>query len=92
MSPTLAQQAKPRDDVLFQAVGDEAVLLSLGTERYFGLDSVGVRIWELLLMDPRLQRTFDVLCAEYDVEPGQLEADLLDLVGELAEAQLVQVS
>lgn len=92
MNPTLSHQAKPSDDVLFQAVGDEAVLLNLASERYFGLDPVGTRIWTLLSRDPRLQQAFDTLCAEYDVEPARLEADLLDLVGRLAEAKLVQVA
>ena len=92
MNPTLSHQAKPSDDVLFQAVGDEAVLLNLASERYFGLDPVGTRIWTLLSEDPRLQQAFDTLCAEYDVEPAQLEADLLELIGQLAEARLVQVA
>jgi hypothetical protein len=88
----LSHQAKPSDDVLCQAVGDEAVLLNLASERYFGLDPVGTRIWTLLSQDPRLKQVFDALCAEYEVEPARLEADLLDLIGQLAEAKLVQLS
>jgi hypothetical protein len=92
MKPTLSHQAKPSAEVLVQAVGDEAVLLNLATERYFGLDPVGTRIWTLLSQDPRLEQAFDALCAEYEVEPARLEADLLDLIGQLAEAKLVQLS
>jgi hypothetical protein len=92
MNPTLTQQARPADEVLFQAVGDEAVLLSLASERYYGLDPVGTRIWTLLAEDPSLRQAFDTLCAEYDAEPARLETDLLELVGQLAEANLVQVS
>ena len=91
MTLTLSRQAKPSDDVLFQEVGGEAVLLHLGSEQYFGLDPVGTRIWQLLGEDANLQHTFDVMQAEYEVEPALLESDLLTLVGKLAEAGLVKV-
>jgi hypothetical protein len=91
MNVTLSSRAKPSDDVLFQEVGGEAVLLNLANERYFGLDPVGTRIWVLLGEDGDLQQVFDTLCAEYEVEPSRLETDLLTLVGELADAGLVTV-
>jgi hypothetical protein len=77
---------------LFQEVGGEAVLLDLASERYFGLDPVGTRIWTLLGEDDHLQTVHDRLCAEYDAEPDRIAADLLALVGKLAEAGLVEVA
>ena len=91
MTLTLSRQAKPSNDVLFQEVGGEAVLLHLGSEQYFGLDPVGTRIWQLLGEDAHLQRTFEVMREEYEVDPARLESDLLALVGKLADAGLVQV-
>lgn len=92
MKPTLSHRARPSDDVLFQDVAGEAVLLNLASERYFGLDPVGTRIWHLLGQDARLQSAFDVLVAEFEVEPERLQSDLLSLVAELAEAGLVELS
>ena len=92
MNLTLSHQAKPSDDVLFQEVSGEAVLLKLGSETYFGLDPIGTRIWALLTADARLQRAFDILCDEYEVETVMLERDLLSLVERMAEAGLVEVS
>lgn len=91
MNLTLSHRARPADEVLFQDVAGEAVLLNLASERYFGLDPVGTRIWNLLGEDGRLQSAFDALCREYDAEPARLQADLLDLVAQLAEAGLVEV-
>ena len=88
---TLAQRATRSDDALFQEVGGEAVLLDLASERYFGLDPVGTRIWTLLADDDRLQSICDTLCAEYDAEPARIRDDLLALVTQLAEAGLVKV-
>lgn len=88
---TLAHHVEPNDDVLFQEVGGEAVLLNLGSESYFGLNEVGTRIWQLLGKDSLLQHVYDVLSDEYDVMPEQLQSDLLTLVDEMAKAGLVQV-
>ena len=91
MNLTLSHQARPSDDVLFQEVGGEAVLLKLASENYFGLDAVGTRIWILLNEAPGLKRAFDILSDTYEVEAEVLERDLLSLVERMAEAGLVVV-
>lgn len=91
MDITLAQRAKPTPDVLCQDVGGEVVLLDLASERYFGLDPVGTRIWNLIDQDQPLQHVLEILCAEYDAPRERLEGDLLALVAQLADAGLVTV-
>ena len=91
MNLTLSHQARPSDDVLFQEVGGEAVLLKLASENYFGLDAVGTRIWILLNDDAGLTRAFDILSDAYEVEAEVLERDLLSLVERMADAGLVVV-
>lgn len=78
-------------EVLFQELDGEAVLLNLQSERYFGLDAVGTRVWELLAEPASLDAVRETLLAEFEVEPTQVRADLLELVGELAGAGLVTV-
>lgn len=92
MNPRLEHRAVPSDSVLYQEVGGEAVLLDLASETYFGLNAVGTRIWQLLLEDPSLLSVYDSLRNEYDVTPSQLQDDLLQLVGQLADAGLVRVN
>ena len=89
---TLASQVQCSNDVLVQEVGGEAVLLDLASEKYFGLDPVGTRIWALLADHDSLHSVADVLCAEYDAEPARIRDDLLTLVGKLADAGLVTVA
>lgn len=90
-SVTLASKATPSDDVLIQEVGGEAVLLDLNSERYFGLDPVGTRIWALLAEHDSLKAIADTLCDEFDAEPERIRGDLLILLNELAKAGLVKV-
>jgi len=76
---------------MFQEIGGEGVILDLASSTYFGLDEVGVRLWQLLQVNPDLQAACDTLLSEYDVEPDQLEQDLLKLVAQLGEAGLAKV-
>lgn len=78
-------------DALFQDISGEGVILDLASSKYFGLDEVGVRLWQLLQADASLQAACEVLLEEYDVEAEQLERDLAALVAQLAEAGLVTV-
>ena len=88
---TLDDQVQCSGEVLVQEVGGEAVLLDLASERYFGLDPVGTRIWQLLADAPSLAQVHTTLCGEFDAAPERIGEDLLALVGQLSEAGLVQV-
>lgn len=90
-SVTLGNRVTPSDEVLAQEVGDEVVLLDLASERYFGLDPVGTRIWALLPDSANLGAVLDSLCEEFDAPRERIEADLLALIAALHEAGLVTV-
>jgi hypothetical protein len=79
-------------DVLTQEVGGETVLLDLNSECYFGLDELGTRIWQLIQEFGDLQKVYDSMLDEYDVDGKQLEKDLDRIVDKLAEAGLICVS
>jgi len=87
----LTQRVVLSSEAMFQEIGGEGVILDLATSTYFGLDEVGVRLWQLLQTNPDLQAACDTLLSEYDVEPDQLEQDLLKLVSQLSEAGLAKV-
>ena len=80
------------EEALYQEVNGETVILDLKSESYFGLDEVGTRIWQLLSEYGNIQRTYDTMLEEYDVQPDQLKTDIDALVGNLKEAGLVTLS
>ena len=86
------QTFRNREEVLFQEVSGEAVLLDLASESYFGLDPVGTRIWALLNEDKSMGQVLDALLEEYEVDPGTLEADLEELLDKMLAAGLIQAS
>lgn len=79
------------EGVLIRELEGESVLLNLDTESYFGLDEVGTRMWTVLLEQGTPARALPVLAAEYAVEPGRLQDDLLDFVSKLAGMGLLRV-
>ena len=77
--------------VMARTVGDETVILDLGSGTYFGLDPIGARIWQLLGEGNSIADACRVLLEEYEVGREQLESDVLKLVGELLERGLLAV-
>ena len=80
----------PAPDVLIQTVVGEAVLLDLRSQKYFGLNEVGTRAWQLLQETGDAGAVYERLGHEYDVDPAQLERDLDELFGRLLKAGLVE--
>jgi Coenzyme PQQ synthesis protein D (PqqD) len=77
-------------DVMYRTVGDEAVLLNVKKQSYFGLDSVGARMWTALNESSSMQTALESLLAEYDVSEPQLRKDLEAFVEKLIEQGLVE--
>jgi coenzyme PQQ synthesis protein D (PqqD) len=80
----------PAPDVLIQTVVGEAVLLDLRSQKYFGLNQVGTRAWQLLQETGDAATVHARLRQEYDVAAGQLERDLDALFERLLKAGLVE--
>ena len=73
-------------------VGDEAVILHLGSGTYFGLDAVGARIWQLMGEGKSLDEICDVVLDEYEVSREDLERDITSLIKDLLAQDLVSTS
>jgi hypothetical protein len=87
----LTERVRISPDAMLQEIGGEGVVLDLVSATYFGLDQVGVRLWQLLQANPGLHDAFEVLLAEYEVDPITLERDLRTLVDQLVAAGLATV-
>src|SRR5437660_11811517 len=68
---SLASRVKINEEVLFQELQGEAVLLNLKSGVYLGLDSVGTRIWNLLQQHRVLQEVRDAMLQEHEGSAAQ---------------------
>lgn len=87
----LNQTATVSDQVIFQVVADESVLLDLASENYLGLDEVGTRIWELINEGETMRVVVATLLAEYDTDEVTLIGDLENLLGDLQTQGLIKL-
>jgi hypothetical protein len=78
-------------DAVSSFVGGETIVLDFASNRFFTLDEVGGRIWELIAERGTFEGILGGVVAEFDVEPGLAKADLERLLSELASRGLVRI-
>ena len=78
-------------DQLASEIGGETVILGLSAGRYYGVDSVGGRIWQLVQEPASVAELQQRIVAEYEVEPERCQADLLRILQQMIDAGLVEV-
>ena len=90
--PKLDSRVRINEDVLFQELNGEGVLLNLKSGVYFGLDQVGTRVWQLLEKHTVLSEILEAVVAEYDVPQERCARDLVALIADLERHDLVTLS
>ena len=73
-------------------VAGETVLMSLARSRCYGLGEIGSDIWSRLMSPVRVSDLIDDLRQRYEAPPGVIERDVLQLLSQLSEEGLLQVS
>jgi hypothetical protein len=72
-------------------LGEESAVLNLKNSVYYGLDSVGARVWTLLQQPRSVGELRDTLLSEYDVEARRCEQDLLALLETMRNEGLIEI-
>jgi hypothetical protein len=85
MEPRICQ------DVLWNKVEGDVVILNLESGIYFSLSGVGSRFWELIAEGVSREDAVQRLTAEYKVDASQLESDLDTLLRDLSTEGLVSI-
>jgi len=89
MTISFSDRVTVPDDVLISHLQDEAVILNLDSERYYGLDDVGTRFLSVVTTSESVESAYDRLRGEYDVDPDILRNDLLALIENLIDRGLL---
>jgi len=73
-------------------IDGEVAILNLKDGIYYGLNSVGGRVWSLIAERRTVKTLIETLVDEFDVEPERCRAEVLALLDALAKHNLVTVS
>jgi hypothetical protein len=77
------------DSVLYQELEDEAVLLNMANQQYYGLNDVGAQMWKSLAEAGSIADAENLLLGMYEIEQPKLRSDLETLVRDLLKAGLL---
>jgi hypothetical protein len=69
----------------------ETVMMSIENGEYFGLNSVGSRMWELIENPIEVDALIELLIDEFDVSREQCEMETMEFLNHLLEKKLLSI-
>lgn len=78
-----AATVRRAEGLLAATVGDELLMMSAAEGKYFNLNDVGARIWELLASPTTVEGLVTALTDEYDVDGDTAREQVLDFLSAL---------
>ena len=82
---------KRTDGLMSTRVEQEIYILNPVRDQYTGLDEVGRRIWDLLETGTRVDSLRDRLVQEFEGDPQEIAADVMEFLNELQGEGLLEV-
>jgi hypothetical protein len=83
---------RPHEDVVYEQVGDDLVLVHLGTNEIFALNATAARFWELLVQGASREEIETRMLAEYAVSREELTQEIDGIIAQLRRQQMVRVA
>ena len=80
-----------RNDIDTTDLNGEIVMMDLEKGRYFSLNGVGSRIWEIIESPIEINKIVDCLLEEYDVNRNECEENVLEFLDKLDDANIISV-
>ncbi|MDZ4769546.1 MAG: lasso peptide biosynthesis PqqD family chaperone [Chloroflexota bacterium] len=78
-------------DLLATEVDGDLVMLSLRTNKYYGMEVTGSRIWALIEQPTTPEGVIAALMAEYAIDRETCERDTMKFLNDLLKEQLLDV-
>ena len=79
------------DGQLSAPMDDGVVVLSMGSDTYFGFDEVGTRIWELVGEPTPVRSVVATITDEFEVDEGRCTDDVVAFLTDLEGRGLIRV-
>ena len=93
MSSTLDSALARNSTIIYAATGpEEMVMMSVDAGRYYGLNAVACRIWELLDTPRSASELCHRILEEFDVDATTCDAEVRRFVGELLNHGIIRES
>jgi hypothetical protein len=77
--------------IVFNEMDGETIMMSIENGEYYGMNSMGTRIWRLLSTPKRVSDICDTLLPDFDVTQEQCSKDVLLCLNKMAEKGVVKI-
>lgn len=91
MPVRLQSQVKKKENVPSIVLDGEYAMMNTEKGKYYGLDSVASRIWELLDEQKTVDSLIELLLTEYEVKRSTCENDVIEFLEKLNQEGLILV-
>jgi hypothetical protein len=82
---------KRKNDIVFNKLDDEIVMMSIKNGQYYGLDNIATRIYELIEIPTTFENLIKKLIEEFDVEIDICNKDVVSFLLLLAEKEIIVI-
>ena len=77
------------EEAVSAEVDGTAVMMSVESGKYFGLDEIATRIWDLVEEPKSFEALCDALTAEYDIDKENCKTDVSEFLEHLKGEKLI---
>lgn len=77
---------------LSSEMDDGLAMMSIENSSYYGMDKIGKSIWESFETPTSVESICDTLCERFDVSKETCVNDVIDYMGKIHQAGLVEIS
>lgn len=78
--------------IVCSEIDGEKVMMDINSGEYFGLDSVGARVWDLIEKPIKISVLVELLMQEFDVSKDVCIEDTLEFINLLLEKNLIYIN
>jgi hypothetical protein len=78
-------------EIIHSAMDGEVVMMSVDQGLFFGIDTIGAHIWNLLENPIKVGDLIEKLVASYDVEPSVCENDTLLFLNDMLDKKVILI-
>jgi outer membrane protein assembly factor BamB len=79
-----------KDNIVYRMIDNEAVILNLDNGRYYNLNTVGTKIWNLLYKGKSIREILNSLKLEYSLPEQKLIKDIMKFIKHLKSKSLLK--
>jgi len=88
---TSTSKIKLNQELLQSEIDGETIMMSIDNGKYYGLNTVASKIWEIIKNEPLFSELIDKLTSEYNVEKEQCIIDTKSFIENLVKNKLVKI-